>query len=197
MNISQTSLEWILCTLMIFLKRLFSGDSGSGGVFRIDDRHQLKKDVKYSCNCPNSIVQEGDWISVQNLIIPWEAPPSNSGCVQILAAVRYSRLVSARSVIMKTRWTFLRVKLDLEITISTCEPLGPWDPVTSSLLHSPHPTSFTLPPCSAKSSYQLLLPLSFNSSSFNLSYFLLSPIPSKHLLLTLSTSSYLLPKGLR
>ena len=71
-------------------------------------------------------------------------------------------------------------------------PVDLWD-----LLHSPHPTSFKLLPYSPNSSYQLLLPLSFNSSSFNLSYFLLSPIPSKHLLLTLSTSSYLLPKGLR
>ena len=142
---------------MIFLKRLFSGDSGSGGVFRIDDRHQLKKDVKYSCNCPNSIVQEGDSISVQNLIIPWEAPPSNSGCVQILAAVRYSRLVSARSVIMKTRWTFLRVKLDLEITMSTCGPLVHWDPGNFSLLHSPHPTSFKFLSCSPYSSFHFPL----------------------------------------
>ena len=71
-------------------------------------------------------------------------------------------------------------------------PVDLWD-----LLHSPHPTSFKLLPYSPNSSYQLLLPLSFNSSSFNLSYFLLSPIPSKHLLLTLATSSYLLPKGLR
>lgn len=92
--------------LQLFSKNSHSGDSGSGGVFRIDDRHQLKKNVKYSCNCPNSIVQEGDWISVQNLIIPWEAPPSNSGCVQILAAVRYSR---------KERWRIDGQNLKVEI----------------------------------------------------------------------------------
>ena len=50
---------------------------------------------------------------------PWTLGPLDLGGIAIIATSSRSR--SLRDL----KWTFLRVKLDLEITISTCGPLGP------------------------------------------------------------------------
>ena len=44
----------------------------------------------------------------------------------LMISITEKQIIIVDMKVTGTRWTFLRVKLDLEITISTCGPLGPW-----------------------------------------------------------------------